>query len=72
LKQLAVIGEAGSVSHATVAGWYERMKELTRGYKKEDIWNVNESGCFFKALPDKTKNLPAKEGKKPRRNIVYC
>ena len=40
------------MSNTTVAGWLERMKELTREYNKEDVWNVDESGCFFRAGVD--------------------
>ena len=31
----------------------ERIPELVRGYKLEDIWNMDEFGLFFKLLPDK-------------------
>ena len=30
----------------------ERLQKLTAGYSSENIWNKNESGCFFKALLD--------------------
>ena len=36
----------------TVSSWIERLQELTEGYSLENIWNMDESGCFFKALPD--------------------
>ena len=73
LKQFTISGEAASVSDVTVASWHERMKELTRGYKREDIWNVDESGCFFRALPDKTlaeKKSACKGGKKAKERIT--
>lgn len=25
----------------------ERLRELCKGYKLEDIWNEDEIGCFF-------------------------
>ena len=31
----------------------ERINELVEGNSLENIWNMDESGCFFKALPDK-------------------
>ena len=37
----------------TVSAWMERLVELTRGYELADIWNLDETGCFFKALPEK-------------------
>ena len=27
--------------------------QLVAGYKAEDIWNVEETGCFWRSLPDK-------------------
>ena len=45
----------------------ERLQKLTAGYSLENIWNMDESGCFFKALPDKGllgKGKQAKGGKK--------
>ena len=47
----------------------ERIVELTEGYKLEDIWNMDETGCFFKALPEKgltEKGKKAKGGKKSK------
>ena len=29
-----------------------RLQELIVGYSSENIWNIYESSCFFKALPD--------------------
>ena len=37
----------------TVTSWMERINELTEGYSLENIWNMEKSGCFFKALLDK-------------------
>ena len=31
----------------------ERLWELTKDYDPVDIWNMGETGCFFKALPEK-------------------
>ena len=50
-----VRGESGDVSEETVTDWQERLiVTLVRGYSPEDIWNEDETGCFFRALPDKT------------------
>ena len=32
--------------------WIERLQELAEGYSLENIWNMDESGRFFKALPN--------------------
>ena len=33
--------------------WIERIPELVRGYKLEDIWNMDQLRLFFQLLPDK-------------------
>ena len=41
------------MSTEMVTSWMERINELIERYSLENIWSVDESGCFFKALPDK-------------------
>ena len=48
-----VNGKAGEVSGETINAWMERLLELTKDYDPVDIWNMDETGCFFKALPEK-------------------
>ena len=52
VKEKRIVGEGGDVPEETVLSWIERLQELTEGYSLENIWNMDESGCFFKALPD--------------------
>lgn len=54
IKQRAVGSESGQVQTETVESWMERLRESCKGYKPEDIWNEDETGCFFRALPDKS------------------
>ena len=49
---VTICGESGDVSGETVASWKERLPEILLGYSKEIIYNLNETGCFWKALPD--------------------
>ena len=70
VKERRIVGEAGDVSTETVISWMERINELIEGYSLENIWNMDESGCFFKALPDKglvEKVKQAKGGKKSKK-----
>lgn len=51
----------------------ERLKELCKGYELKDIWNMDESGCFFKTLPTEglaLKGKKAKGGKKSKQRIT--
>lgn len=34
----------------TVESWMERLRELCKGYKPQDIWNEDETGCFVRFL----------------------
>ena len=45
--------ESGDVSDLTVESWKEGLPELVAGYKDEDIWNLDETGCFWKAFSEK-------------------
>ena len=47
ISQRSVEGESGEVPIQTIEAWMERLPEICRGYKLEDIWNMDESGCFF-------------------------
>ena len=41
------------VEGKTVDSWKELLPELIRGYSKDDIWNMDETGLFFRAFPDR-------------------
>ena len=62
----------------TVSSWIERLQDLTEGYSLENIWNMDESGCFFKALPDEglvQKGKQATGGKKSKQRftiVFFC
>ena len=75
LKQITISGECGDVQEETVAGWMERLKFLLRGYKPEDVWNTDETGCFYRALPDKSLAEVKKGyrgGKKAKERLTIC
>ena len=75
VKERQIVGEAGDVSTETVTSWMERINELIEGYSLENIWNMDESGCFFKVLPDKElveKGKQAKGGKKSKQRLAVA
>ena len=61
IREKQISGESLDVSKTTIESWMERIKELCKGYDHKDNLNMDESECFFKALP--TKGL-AQNGKK--------
>ena len=59
----------------TVEGWHERLTTILAECKAKDVWNVDESGCFYRALPDKTlaeKKKECKGGKKAKERITVA
>ena len=63
IRQFTISGEAADVSEETVEGWHERVQSLMVGYRAEDVWNEDETGCFYRALPKKTLGEKKKECK---------
>ena len=46
-----------------------------KGYKAEDIWNEDETGCFYRALPEKTmaeRKQDCRGGKKSKERITVA
>ena len=53
--------------------WKERLSEIVEGYEKEDVWNMDETGIFWRALPDRgfgQKSRSCKGGKKSKQRIT--
>ena len=61
VKQFSAAGEYGEVNPETLKSWAERLPEIVKGYKLKDIWNADETGLFWRALPDKS--LSVKKGR---------
>ena len=52
VKQVAICGESGDVQGQTVDSWKERLPEIVRGYRKEDVWNMEETGVFLEGITE--------------------
>lgn len=50
----AICGESSSVNMEIVENWQEKIPSIIDGYAPENILNADETGLFFRALPDKT------------------
>ena len=53
VRRVAICGESGDASGVTVSFWKERLPEIVRGYDKKNIYNLDETGCFWRALPER-------------------
>ena len=47
ISQRSVEEKSGEIPIQTIEASMERLPEICRGYKLEDIWDMDESGCFF-------------------------
>ncbi|XP_013164004.1 PREDICTED: tigger transposable element-derived protein 6-like isoform X2 [Papilio xuthus] len=50
-----------SVNETVCDDWKDKLAELTAGYDPEDIFNADETGLFYKCLPDKTLSFKGDE-----------
>ena len=53
IKNFRICGESGDVQGSTVDSWKERLPQVLAGFSMNDIWNFDETGLFWKALPDR-------------------
>lgn len=49
-----VCGESASVDDSVCTEWKEKIAGLTDGFAPDAVYNADETGLFFKCLPDKT------------------
>ena len=56
LHHMAIAGEDGDVKDETIKSWNERVREITRGSKPEDVWNMEETGSFWRGLSETSLN----------------
>lgn len=73
IRHVKITGQSGDVSGVTVESWKERIPELLQEYTSENIWNLDETGCFGKTLPDHgfgKKGYQCKRGKKAKQRVT--
>ena len=67
--------ESADVPEATVYSWKEHPGSIISGYAMQDIWNMDETGCLYRALPDKSLSEKAKKcrgGKKSKERLTVA
>lgn len=72
-----ISGESGAVDINACSQWINDLPALLGDYSPNDIFNADETGLFFKCLPDKTftfKGISCHGGKysKERVTILLC
>ena len=70
----SVVGESDTVDKTVVSDWISnKLPKLIAGYDFEDIYNADETGLFWRALPDKTlklKGQSCKTGVKSKQRVT--
>ena len=55
----SVCGESGSVDEQAAGVWKSEVLKMIKEMPAKDIFNVDETGLFYKCTPDKTQLLRA-------------
>lgn len=56
LQKMATAGEDGDVSEETLESWNERVRGITREWSPENVWDMDETGSFWRCLPGTSLN----------------
>ena len=76
LSQHKVCGESADVDTVdTVKSWKERLGSIISGYEMQDIWNLDETGLIYRALPDRSlfaKSKKCKGSKKSKERLTVA
>jgi len=75
ISMRAISGESGNVDFALASQWKENLNALCSGYSPKDIFNMDETGYFYRALPDKTleiKTRACKGGKLAKDRVTLA
>ena len=54
IKSSILSGEAADVSEDVLEDWTKRLPTILEGYERKDIFNADETGLFFRTLPNKS------------------
>ncbi|KAL4141823.1 hypothetical protein QTP88_004380 [Uroleucon formosanum] len=73
----SICGEASAIDRIAVEDWKKKLPNVIDKYEKRDIFNADETGLFFRVLPNKTmtfKNETCSGGKvsKDRLTVLLC
>ena len=77
ISHRVISGESSSVDIATVNDWIQRIPNITENYDARDIFNCDETGLFYKAMPDtsltlNTESCKGEKKSKDRLTILFC
>ena len=62
-------GEAADVSESMVDDWRRHLESVCEGYQLRDIFNADETGIFYRALPTKSMKVKGEEARGGKKYI---
>lgn len=71
----ALHGESANLDQNIVENWKKCFPNIAHGYEPYNIWNLDETGLFWRGLPQKSlilKGEKAKGGKLAKERITIC
>lgn len=80
LKSVSLHGESASADHASAAAYPEQLRQLmeAKGYRPEQVFNMDETGLYWKKLPQRTyimkeeARAPGFKAQKDRVTLLMC
>ena len=54
IRLSALSGESAEVPMDVIEEWTQRLPDILAGYDPKDVFNADETGLYFRALPDRT------------------
>lgn len=80
LHNLKMCGESGSADHVSAAAFPGALKKIIdeKGYRPEQVWNMDETGLYWKKMPNRTfvakeeKRAPGFKAAKSRCTLMLC
>ena len=68
VRMATLSGEAADVSESVIEDWSRRLESVCNGYQLRDIFNADETGLFYRALPTKSMSVKGEEAKGGRKS----
>jgi transposase-like protein len=69
----SIAGESAVVDSKTVDDWKEKLPQILENFKPSDVYNADETGLFYKLLPDKTLQMKGEKchgGKRSKERLT--
>lgn len=70
-----ISGEGGSTDSEVINEWIQRLPEICLPYEPEDVFNIDETGLFYKQRPKKTYAISTDScigGKESKLRLTVC